>query len=137
MNIEYKIVKAADVNQILSLYRLAGWWGMEDNADDERLIKGIVNNSFCFVTAVHDGQIIGIGRCISDGVSDAYIQDVTVNPQYRGKGIGKAIIRTLLSYIKEHNLQWIGLISEPGYESFYQNLGFEVMPKYTPFLYKG
>ena len=54
--------------------------------------------------------------------------------EYRGKGIGKGIMRTLIKFLKENNLKWIGLISEPGYESFYQGLGFKVMTSYTPFL---
>ncbi len=135
-SIEYQIVKNADIPEILALYRLAGWWSAIDQADDMRLISGIIKNSFCFVTAKDKGKIIGIGRSISDGISDAYIQDVTVHPDYRGRGIGKGIINTILVFLKANSLQWIGLISEPGYETFYQALGFEVMPKYTPFLYK-
>ncbi len=132
----YRIVKKADAQKVLALYRLAGWWGETDQADDEKLISGIVANSFCFVVVELDERIIGIGRSISDGVSDAYIQDVTVHPDFRGQGIGKGIINTLLGFLREHGLQWIGLISEPGYELFYQNLGFGVMKNYTPFLLK-
>ncbi len=135
-SIKYRIVEEADVQKVLALYRLAGWWGLEDQPDDEKLISGIIARSFCFVIVELNQEIIGIGRSISDGVSDAYIQDVTVHPDYRGKGIGKGIINTLLGYLRQHKLQWIGLISEPGYESFYQNLGFDVMKGYTPFLLK-
>jgi len=77
---------------------------------------------------------VGMGRAISDGVSDAYIQDVTVLKELRGRGIGKGIVQTLTGFLKERGLQWIGLISEPGYERFYESLGFKVMPNYTPFL---
>lgn len=135
-NILYKIVKTASIDEVLALYRLAGWWKQTDDPDDERLIRGIIANSFCFVTAMLDDRIIGIGRSISDGISDAYIQDVTVDPDFRGQGIGKGIIKALLAFLQENGLQWIGLISEPGYEGFYQSLGFDVMPRYTPFLYK-
>jgi len=134
-NISYKIVTTADIKQVLELYRLAGWWSKEDQDSDQRLIGGIIEKTFCFVIATLGERIIGIGRSISDGVSDAYIQDVTVHPDYRGRGIGKGIIKTLLDYIKEQHIQWIGLISEPGYERFYEGLGFSVMPAYTPFLY--
>jgi spermidine synthase len=100
------------------------------------VIAAIVTNSFCFVTASIGDSLIGMGRSISDGVSDAYIQDVMVHTDYRGNGIGKDIIRTMVAFLKEHELQWIGLISEPGYERFYQSLGFDTMPGYTPFLLK-
>ncbi len=133
-NVEYQVVKTADPELILSLYRQAGWWQPDENPVYLELVRKIIANSFCFVIAIESGEIIGMGRAISDGVSDAYIQDVTVRQDLRGKGIGKGIIRTLLGHMKEKGLQWIGLISEPGYERFYQGLGFKVMEHYTPFL---
>ena len=132
--ITYHVVQEADPATILALYRQAGWWQMDENPEYLQTVKQIVANSFCFVVALADAEIIGMGRAISDGISDAYIQDVTVRQDLRGAGIGKGIIRTLLSFLKEHKLQWIGLISEPGYEKFYSNLGFKTMPNYTPFL---
>ena len=132
--ISYHIVKEADNAVILSLYRQAGWWQMDDNPQYLETVRQIIANSFCFAIAMQGNEIIAMGRAISDGVSDAYIQDVTVRQDLRGKGIGKGIINTLLAYLKEHELQWIGLISEPGYERFYQGFGFKVMENYTPFL---
>lgn len=132
--ISYQVVKEADNQTILSLYRQAGWWQMDDNPEYLNTVAKIISNSFCFVIALRGTEIIGMGRAISDGVSDAYIQDVTVRADLRGHGIGKGIIRTLTGFMQEHKLQWIGLISEPGYESFYSGLGFKVMQNYTPFL---
>jgi spermidine synthase len=132
--ITYQIIKKADCAAILHLYRAAGWWQTDENPEYLDTVSQIVSNSFCFVVAMRGEEIIGMGRAISDGVSDAYIQDVTVLESHRGQGIGKQIIRTLLDYLKKHQLQWIGLISEPGYERFYEGLGFKVMPHYTPFL---
>ena len=130
----YKIVQETDTKAILELYQQAGWWQSESSDNDLDIIAKIVANSFCFVIAILDSKIVGMGRAISDGISDAYIQDVTVQKEYRGKGIGKGIMRTLIKFLKENNLKWIGLISEPGYESFYQGLGFKGMTSYTPFL---
>ncbi|PKN77853.1 MAG: GNAT family acetyltransferase [Candidatus Cloacimonetes bacterium HGW-Cloacimonetes-1] len=135
-DVELKIVKSADTAQLLSLYRHAGWWDTAESPRHTEVIAAIVTNSFCFVTASIGDSLIGMGRSISDGVSDAYIQDVMVHTDYRGNGIGKDIIRTMVAFLKEHELQWIGLISEPGYERFYQSLGFDTMPGYTPFLLK-
>ncbi|MCD8479336.1 MAG: GNAT family N-acetyltransferase [Candidatus Cloacimonetes bacterium] len=106
--IQYEIVKSTDNEAILRLYRAAGWWQMDENPEYLQTVEGIVANSFCFVIAIKEAEIIGMGRAISDGLSDAYIQDVTVLERERGQGIGKEIIRTLLKHLKEHKLQWIG-----------------------------
>lgn len=132
--ITYHVVKETDYARLLELYRAEGWWQMDDDPRHLETVKNLVQNTFCFVIAKDGDEIIGIGRAISDGFSDAYIQDVTVDKAYRGHGIGKGIIRHLLSFLKEKKIQWIGLISEPGYDKFYKGLGFSEMKGYTPFL---
>ncbi len=132
--ISYHVVKEADPKVILELYRQPGWWQMDDNPEYLETVNTIIRDSFCFVIAKQGDKIVGMGRAISDGISDAYIQDVTVLQELRGQGIGKGIVKTLVDYMKARGLQWIGLISEPGYEKFYEGLGFKVMQNYTPFL---
>ncbi len=80
--------------------------------------------------------MIGMGRALSDLSSDAYIQDVVVLRDYRGRGIGRQIIRTLITCLKEHGVDWIGLIGEPGTHRFYESLGFGPMTGHTPYRLK-
>lgn len=135
-NIKINIVKEADAEAILALYRHPGWWQTDDNPEYLATVARIISNTYCFVIAKDGEDIIGMGRALSDGISDAYIQDVVVHSDYRGRGIGKAIIGKLLEQLKADKIQWIGLISEPGYEKFYESLGFAKMEGYTPFLLK-
>lgn len=135
-DIEISIVKAADPEAILALYRHPGWWQTDDNPQYLETVAKIIADTYCFVIAKDGDEIIGMGRALSDGVSDAYIQDVTVYSDYRRQGIGAAIIHKLIEHLKANGIQWIGLISEPGYESFYESLGFGRMEGYTPFLLK-
>jgi spermidine synthase len=86
------------------------------------------------VIARFEEKIVGMGRSISDGVSDAYIQDVVVDKDYRRQGIGEAIVHRIVQFLLEHDIKWIALISEPGSEDFYLKLGFREMLEYTPFL---
>lgn len=121
------------LRQITGLYRAAGWWWEEGEHLEfaARLIKG----SFCFYVAEANRHIIGIGRAISDGVSDAYIQDVTVEQNMRGKGIGTELIRSIVADLRRHGIDWIGLIAERGSHRFYEKLGLTAMINATPMLY--
>ena len=74
------------------------------------------------------GTAIGMGRAISDGVSDGWIQDVAVLEDWRGKGIGREIVKALLDNCLEKGLGWIGLVAEPGTREFYTPLGFRERP---------
>ena len=133
--IKYEIVKKADREGIINLYKQAGWWQNEDDAD-RSFVDRIISETFVFSIAKYGERIIGMGRAISDGVSDAYIQDVTVLKEYRQKGIGGMIIKHIVKELQERKIGWIGLISEPGAENFYKDLGFEVMENHTPYIYK-
>nr|MDK2850197.1 hypothetical protein [Candidatus Cloacimonadota bacterium] len=135
-DVSYHVVNETDNARILELYRAAGWWEQKDDPANLQKVGKIIANSFCFVIAVKDDEIIGMGRALSDGESDAYIQDVTVWEAQRGNGYGKGIVNFLVNYLHEHNIYWIALISEPGYEGFYNSLGFSEMKGYTPFLMK-
>ena len=137
MNEEVKteIVRTADIEQVKHLYKHADWWSDDDNTDPD-FIKKIIQGSFCFAAASINNKLIGMGRAISDGVSDAYIQDLVVLDEFRGRGIGVLIIDELIKYLKSKNVNWISLISEPKAVSFYQRYGFSQMTDYMPFTLK-
>jgi ribosomal protein S18 acetylase RimI-like enzyme len=77
-----------------------------------------------------------MGRILSDGVSDAYIQDLVVLPEYRKKGVGKQLVKKLVEYCHSKNIRWITLIAEPNQDDFYSKLGFKTMEKYIPMKYE-
>ena len=70
------------------------------------------------------GRLIGFGRSISDGAYQAAIYDCAVLPEFQGKGIGKIILKSILSRISNCN---VILYATPGKEGFYQKLGFRKM----------
>ncbi|MBN1390727.1 MAG: GNAT family N-acetyltransferase [Candidatus Thermoplasmatota archaeon] len=111
--------------QVIELYRVGGWW--KDGYDPEG-IPPLMKGSFDLVIAHDkaDKKAIGMGRIISDGVSDGYLQDLVVIPEFRGRGIGRAIVLELLRSARRSGLVWIGLIAEEGSYEFYRELGFKV-----------
>ncbi len=125
---EYQIrtVDSWPVEEIVLLYKAGGWW--KDHYEPERL-DDLIKGSFAFIVAVDPaGTAIGMGRAISDGVSDGWIQDVAVLEDWRGKGIGRAIVKALLDNCLEKGLGWIGLVAEPGTRAFYTPFGFRELP---------
>jgi GNAT superfamily N-acetyltransferase len=135
--VDVKAVTSWDTDEILALYRSAGWW--HDGEDDPSQIPGIIRGSLVFVVAVErkSGMAVGMGRAISDGVSDAYIQDLVVLPGYRGTGIGREILRKILAICRERGIGWIALIAEGGTGEFYRGHGFGVEEGDLPMMYHG
>lgn len=117
----------AQIEGILDLYRLQGWWG-EPGENDPELAGAIVRGSHCFVIASREDRIVGMGRAISDSASDGYIQDLAVHPALRGKGIGTRMVDELVGRLRRDGLGWIGLVAEGGTWDFYRRAGFDEMP---------
>jgi ribosomal protein S18 acetylase RimI-like enzyme len=134
-NIAVRLVDSWNEGEIANLYRAGGWWKEEyDLKELPRLIRG----SFLFAVAVNSqtGQAVGMGRVISDGVSDGYIQDLVVLPQYRKLGIGARIVSILVKKCIESGISWIGLIAEPDTEKFYLPFGFHPMEGHVPLKFR-
>ncbi len=135
MPIIYERVTEAPEQQIVDLYTAGGWW--QESPEARAAIPLMLTGSFCVMGARNsEGRLVGMGRVISDGCSDAYIQDVVVLTELRGKGIGAEIIKRLAQYCVERKISWVGLVAEPGVEAFYERLGFSCMKGYQPMLLK-
>ena len=116
------------MKQLRELYCEAGWIEAGDAA--EFLVPAITGSTVA-AGAFENGELVGFGRALSDGCSDAYIQDVVVRKDYRGRGIGREIIRFLEVELRCKGVDWIGLVGEPGTEEFYSRLGLKRQPGYT------
>lgn len=123
---------STEIGRITALYRQAGWWTEAD--DDPEQVARIVRGSHCFLVASTSRGIAGMGRAISDGASDAYIQDVTVDAADRGRGIGTEIVKRIVRRLRADGLHWIALIAENDSHPFYAPLGFRTMPNALPLL---
>ena len=105
-----------------ALYLAADW--VSETADFS-FIRRAFEGSFLAAGAFEGSRMIAMGRVLSDGVSDAYIQDVAVLPDFRGRGIGGKIVTFLVEELEKRGVDWIALVGEPGTENFYKRLGFE------------
>jgi aralkylamine N-acetyltransferase len=122
------------IAQIAGLYISNGW--LDAGQDYTAYITRMIPGSHCFLTALAAGQIVGMGRAISDRVGDAYIQDVTVASSHRRMGIGTRIIREIAERLIADGLDWIGIVAENNTHAFYERLGFRIMPDSIPLLKK-
>ncbi len=133
-DVEIKIIKTAPSDQLVRLYQDAGWWKTSWGQNPE-FLTGIVKDSALFAGAFSGGNLVGMGRALSDLSSDAYIQDIAVLKKFRKKGIGKKIIFALVKELKKNGVDWIGIVAEPGTSSFYEKLGFKVLCNHVPMIY--
>ena len=123
MVVDIRIVDWWPEDEIVNLYKEGGWW---KESYDKKGVGPLMRGSLIFVVAVDRSieSAVGMGRCISDGVSDAYIQDVVVKRDYRSRGIGTRLIEGIVEELGKRGISWIGLIAEKGSSNFYRRMGF-------------
>jgi ribosomal protein S18 acetylase RimI-like enzyme len=113
---------AIDIGQLATLFVTAGWaWRAEDPVKLAAVVEGSR-----FVASAHDGaRLVGFARAISDGVTNAYVTTVAVLPEYRGRGIGKEVVKRLLE--GRDSIRFV-LHANPAVQGFYRKIGFEDAP---------
>jgi len=108
-----------------ALRNRAGWGGIRLSQAQQLLA-----NSLHGVTAYDGDKAIGMARIIGDGVLNAYIQDVVIAPDYRGQGVGKAILLALIADMRQSIPAdcTVGLMAAKGQEGFYSSFSFITRP---------
>lgn len=77
----------------------------------------------------HPARLIGLARATSDGVFNATLWDVLVDPAFQGQGLGKALVETMVRCLLRLDITNITLFADAHTVGFYQGLGFEVDPR--------
>lgn len=93
-----------------------------------KTVKKAVEGSLCFGVYYNNTQI-GFARMITDIATFAYLADVFIDENYRGKGLGKWLIKVILAHPDLQGLRRIMLATKDAH-SLYAQFGF--VPFTTP-----
>lgn len=131
-DIVYSETRALPPDQILALYRANGWSSAEKPEQLQRSLK----NSHRLVSAWEGEHLIGLGNSISDDVLVVYYPHLLVLPEYQGRGIGREIMRRLMSHYEGFHQQ-VTLADERAFP-FFQKIGFTKAGRTQPmWIYSG
>lgn len=109
-----------DWNELSHLYKIAP---LGEKKPEDLKVSFSNSRYKCFV--FDNGEIVGVGRALADGIDCSYICDIAVHPRCQGSGLGKAIVMKLVEFSAGHRK--IILYANPGKEGFYHKLGFRRM----------
>jgi GNAT superfamily N-acetyltransferase len=76
----------------------AYWHRWRSRADVETQLDGAwrVVGVYIADDGEAEGRQVGYARAISDGVGEAYLADVIVDPEHRGAGVGKLLVSSMI-----------------------------------------
>lgn len=111
----------SDLNQLQALLEVGAFWAKKRSIED--LSVAIANSNP--VVSVWDGErLIGFARATSDGIYRANIWDVVIHPDYRGAGMGRKLVETVLTHPRMNRVERVYLMTTHQ-QRFYERIGFE------------
>ena len=114
----YVVNAPTSAKQIADLREAVGWNRMESCYENELM------TSYFHISVYDSVKLIGYIDTVSNGVTDAYIQDLMVHPVHKGKGIGTELMNRTIAYLKERKIYMISVVFEEKLLPFYKRFGF-------------
>ena len=114
----YKFNEKVSVKALADLRKSVGWNRMEREYQNPLMM------SYYHIAVYEKEKLIGYIDSVSNGVTDAYIQDLMVCPDYQGSGIGTALMDKMIEYLKEKRIYMISVVYEERLKPFYERFGF-------------
>lgn len=87
------------------------------------VVERLVREATRVVGLYHDGRQVGFARAVSDGVSVAYLADVYVLPEFRGRGLGVELVRETVEHGPLARVRW--LLHTRDAHDLYAKFGFD------------
>ncbi len=95
------------------------YWARERTLEQTRTA---IENSICF-GVYHNGQQIGFARVVSDLATFAYVGDVYVIEEFRGRGVSKRLMEAVIAHPDLQGLRrWV--LATRDAHSLYEKYGF-------------
>ncbi|MCS7291859.1 MAG: GNAT family N-acetyltransferase [Gloeomargarita sp. SKYBB_i_bin120] len=110
-----------DLVQLQHLLNIGAFWAVNRTLED---LQTAVDHSEPVVTVWDGERLIGFGRATSDWVYRAVLWDVVIHPEYRGRGLGRQLVETLLAHPSIRSVERVYLMTS-SQQGFYERLGFE------------
>lgn len=110
----------ADFPLIQKLYKQEGWLTFINRPEDA---LAAWKSSNITLVAVDGDTVVGLVRALTDEKITTYIAEIIVDTNYRGKGIGKALLdicHSLCPYTR------FDLLSTEGADQFYKSNNFRI-----------
>ena len=113
------------------------------NGIPRAVVEKSIANSLCFGLYYNNEQV-GFARVITDKATFAYLGDVFILHEHRGKGLSKWLMQTIHAHPELQGLRrWLlgtrdahGLYEQVGWTRFNEDVSKRFMQKHNPDVYK-
>ena len=131
----FSALEPVDVEEFDALCLKVGWPRRPRNKVETALRNSYLVGSLTLETSVDNAldsgprrRLVGLARATGDHAFNATIWDVLVDPDFQGRGLGKALVEQLVRALLQRDIRNITLFADASVVKFYTRLGFEIDP---------
>ncbi len=132
--IEFETMAKPDPEELLVFYERQH----HPTTRERDKLQRMLDSTFCFVTARRGGELIGIGRGVTDGLR-GWLAECKLDPAYQGpacvtktdgriehdsEGIAFEMARRIVKALRDHGVEKIAVLAYGTEEDFCEELGF-------------
>lgn len=117
--IQVRNIESADLPAALQLVESVSW-----NQTEEDLKLFLEGENSIYLVAEMEGQLVGTVASIQYGMDIAWVSMMIVAEAFRGQGVGRRLLNTLLQQLKKRGYRTIKLDATPAGRPVYEKLGF-------------
>jgi GNAT superfamily N-acetyltransferase len=96
--------KRVDLDRVHDFLANHSYWA---KGRSRETVERLVREADRVVGLYHDGRQVGFCRAFTDGVTLAYLADVYVLPELRGRGLGVELVREMVDNGPYAALRWV------------------------------
>jgi GNAT superfamily N-acetyltransferase len=85
-----------------------------------------IKNSLCFGVFTDSGNQVAFARMVTDSATFAYLADVFVLKEHRGKGLSKLLMQVIIAHPELQGLRRMALATSDAH-SLYEQFGFKAL----------
>jgi ribosomal protein S18 acetylase RimI-like enzyme len=108
-----------DIDELHRFLSTEAYWAL---GRPRETVERLVREASRVVGLYHRQRLVGFARAVSDGVSFAYLADVYVLPEFRGRGLGIELVREAVDGSPFADRKW--LLHTGDAHGLYKKLGF-------------
>ncbi len=133
-DVTYETTRHIDPSELLEFY----WQQQHETTHDLAKLRRMMEQTFCFVTARRDGELIGMARGVTDGVQ-GQLAECKLDPAFQGPacitrkdgriehdehGIGREMALRVIHALREYGCERISAMAYGTEVDFCEELGF-------------
>jgi N-acetylglutamate synthase-like GNAT family acetyltransferase len=127
MTVKIRRFIPGDIDSIVEILKVNGQYDYPNVEGPEAMKRVAICDAAIFLVAEKDKKTIGCIRATYDG-SRAMIYLLSVHPEYRHRGVGANLVKTIIKTLKARGVPTVSVTVTNSSRGFWDKLGFAELP---------